>query len=134
MSIRIVIVHQAIVNRHDLQRQGIYLFRAMVDAALTQRRIMIGLGGDFNSALSRGGCAPSTRAIYDKVDKFFLDFVHSTHGTLIESEAHTRRDLLRGSSASVDHIITWNLTCMNTCAIQNAKLNEQSSLIGFRMQ
>ena len=52
--------------------------------------------------------------------KFFLDFVHSTHGTLIESEAQTRRDLLRGSSASLDHVITWNLTCTNTCTIQSS--------------
>jgi len=51
------------------------------------------------------------------VNKFFQDFVHSTHGTLIESEAHTRRDLLRGSSASLDHIITWNLTCTNTSKV-----------------
>ena len=40
---------------------------------------------------------------------------------LIESEAHTRRDLLRGSSASLDHIITWNLTCTNTCTMQSSK-------------
>ena len=50
---------------------------------------------------------------------FSQDFVHSTHGTLIESEAHTRSDLLRGSSASLDHIITWNLTC-NTCTMQSS--------------
>jgi len=54
------------------------------------------------------------------VDKLFQDFAHSTHGTLIESEAHTRRDLLRGSSASLDHIITWNLTCMNKCTMQSS--------------
>jgi len=80
----------------------------MTDAALTQRRIM---GGDFNAALSRYGYAQSRRALYDKVDKFFQDFVHSTHGTLIESEADTRRDLLRGSSASLDHIMTYTNTC-----------------------
>jgi len=62
----------------------------------------------------------STSALYDKVDKFFQDFVHPTHGTLIESEAHTRRDLFRGSSASLDHIITWNLTCTNTCTMQSS--------------
>jgi len=89
----------------------------MIDAALTQRRIM---GGDFNAALSRYGYAQSTIALYDKVDKFFQDFVHSTHGTLTESEAHTRKDLLRGSSALLDHIITWNLTCTNTCTMQSS--------------
>jgi endonuclease/exonuclease/phosphatase family metal-dependent hydrolase len=117
VSISIVNVHQATAKRHDLQRQVTLLLRAMIDAALTQRRIM---GGDFNAALSRYGYAQSTSALYDKVDKFFQDFVHSTHGTLIESEAHTRRDLLRGSSASLDHIITWNLTCANTCTMQSS--------------
>jgi len=78
------------------------------------------MGGDFKAALSRYGYAQSTSALYEKVDKFLQDFVHSTHGTLIESEAHTRRDLLRGSSASLDHIITWNLTCTNTCTMQSS--------------
>jgi len=36
----------------DLQRQVTLLLRAMIDAALMQRRIM---GGDFNAALSRYG-------------------------------------------------------------------------------
>jgi len=40
VSISIVNVHQATVNRHDLQRQVIYLLRAMIDAALMQRQIM----------------------------------------------------------------------------------------------
>jgi len=46
--------------------------------------------------------------------------VHSTHGTLIESEAHMRKDILRGSSTSLDHFITWNLTCTNTCTMQSS--------------
>jgi len=121
VSISIVNVHQATAKQNDLQRQVTYLLRAMMDAALTQRRIM---GGDFNAALSRYGYAQSTCALYDKVDKFFQDFVHSTHGTLtlIESEAHTRRDLLRGSNASLDHIITWNLMCMKTCTMQSSTI------------
>jgi len=113
VSISIVNVHQATARRHEV---GL-LLRAMIDAALTQRRIM---GGDFNAALSRDGYAQSTSALYDKLDKFFQDFVHSTHGTLMESEAHTSRDLLRGSSASLDTIITWNLTCTNTCTMQSS--------------
>jgi len=116
-SISIVNVHQTTAKRHDLQQQVTHFLRAMIDAALTQRRIM---GGDFNAALSRYGYAQSTSALYDKVDKTFQDFVHLTHGTLIESEAHMRRDLLRGSSASLDHIITWNLTCTNTCTMQSS--------------
>jgi len=97
VSISIVNVHQFTANQHDLQRQVTYLLRAMIDAALTQRRIM---EGDFNAALSKNDYAQSTSVLYDKVDKpeLFKDFVHSTHGTLIESEAHTRRDLLRGQA------------------------------------
>jgi len=117
LSISIVNVHQATAKRHDLQRQVTLLLRAMIDAALTRRQIM---GGDFNAALSCYGYAQSASALYDKVDKFFQDFVHSTHGTLNESEARTRRDLLRGSSSSLDHIITGNLTCTNTCTMQSS--------------
>jgi len=51
---------------------------------------------------------------------YFQDFVHSTHRTLIESEAHTCKDLLKVSNASLDHIITWNLTCTNTCTMQSS--------------
>ena len=87
VSISIVNVHQATAKRHDLQQQVTHLLRAMIDAALMQRRIM---RGNFNAALSRYGCAQSTSALYDNVDKLFQDFVHSTYGTLIESEAHTR--------------------------------------------
>jgi len=116
VSISIVNVHQATAKRHDLQRQVTHFLKAMIDAALAQQRIM---GGDFNAALSRDGYAQSTSALYEKVDKFFQDFVQSTHGTLIESEAHTRRDLIKRSSASLDHIITWNLPYMNTCTMQS---------------
>jgi len=62
----------------------------------------------------------STSELHDKVDKFFLDFVHSTHGTRIDSQAHTCRDLLRGSSAMCNNIITWNLMYTNTCTVQSS--------------
>jgi len=108
VSIRIVHVHHATANWHELQQQVTYLLRVMIDAAPTQCQIT---GGDFNVALPRYGYTKSTSALYDNLDKFSQDFVRSTHGTLNELEAHTRRDLLRGSSASLDHIFTWNLTC-----------------------
>jgi len=40
-----------------------------------------------------------------------------------------RRDLLRRSSSLLDHIITWTLTCTNTCAMQSStsKVHEESS-------
>jgi len=103
VSISIGNVHQATAKQHDLRRQVTLLLRAMIDAALTQRRIM---GVDFNAALSRHGYGQSKTALNDKVDKFFQDFVHSTNGTLIESEAHTRRDR--------------NLTCTNTFTMQSS--------------
>ena len=120
VSISIVNVHQATAKRHDLQRQVTLLLKAMIDAALTQRRIM---GGDFNAALSRYGYAHSTSALFDKVDKFFQDFVHSTHGTLIESEVHTCRDLLRGSSAFSTTLSrgTWRARTHAQCKAQCAK-------------
>ena len=122
-------VHQATAKRHDLQQQVTLLLKAMIDAALTQRRIM---GGDFNAALSRYGYTQSTSALFDKVDKFFQDFVHSAHGTLIESEAHTRRDLLQGIKhiARPHHHVEPDVHEH----MHNAKLNKQSSLGGCRMQ
>ena len=54
--------------------------------------------------------AESTRSFFEKVDKQLQDFVKSTGETLTESVARTRRDLVRGSSASIDHIIEWNLS------------------------
>jgi len=117
VSISIVNKHQATTNQHDLQWQVTHFLRVIIDAAQTKRRIM---RGDFNAALSRYGYAKSTSALYDKVDKFFQDFVHSTHGTLIESAAHMRKDLFRGSSSWLDHIITWTLTCTNKCAMQSS--------------
>jgi len=82
VSISIVNLHQATANHYDFKQQVTYhSLRAMIDAALTQRQIM---KGDFNTALSRYGYALSTSALYNKVDKFFQDFVHSTHGRLID--------------------------------------------------
>ena len=54
VSISIVNVHQATAKRRDLQRQVTILLSAIIDAALTQQRIM---GGDFNAALSHYGYA-----------------------------------------------------------------------------
>jgi len=46
--------------------------------------------------------------------------MHLTNGTLIESEAHTHRDVLKVSCASLNHIITWNLMCTNTRTMQSS--------------
>jgi len=82
VSISKVDLHQATANQYDFKQQVTYLsLRAMIDAALTQQQIM---RGDFNTALFRYGYVLSTSALYNKVDKFFQDFLHSTHGTLID--------------------------------------------------
>jgi len=49
----------------------------------------------------------------EKVDNHFQEFIQRTGGSLIQSEAHTRKDLMGGTSiddiksATLDHIITW---------------------------
>ena len=106
VSISIVNIHQATAGSCDLQKQVNHHINAMIDrdTAPGQRRIM---GSDFNAVVSRHGYAESTRSRFERVDKQFQDFVKSTgfHKAPIESVAHTRRDLVRGSSASLDHII-----------------------------
>ena len=109
VSISIVNIHQATTGRCDMQKQVNYHIHAMIDASPGQRRIM---GGNFNAAVSRHGYAESTRSRFERLDKQSQHFVKSTGGILIEAVAHTRRDLVRGSSATLDHsgIIAWNLT------------------------
>ena len=107
VSISIVNIHQATTGRCDMQKQVNYHIHAMIDPAPGEHRIM---GGDFNAAISRHGYAESTRFRFERVDRQFQDVVKSTSGTLLQSVAHTIRDLVRGSSTSPDHIITWNLT------------------------
>ena len=128
VSISIVNVHQATAKRDDLQRQVTLLLRAMIDTALMHRQIM---GIDFNAALSRYSYAQSTCALYDVVDKFFQDFVHSTHGTLIESSAHAQ-----GSPQGIKRVARphYHVELDVHEHMHNAKLNEQSSLGGCRMQ
>jgi len=128
VSISIVNVHQATAKRHDLQRQVTHLLRVMIDAALTQRRIM---GGDFNAALSRYGYAQSTSALYEKVDKFFQDFVQSTPNAdrIRSAHAHGSPQGIKRIARSHHHVEPDVHEHMH-----NAKPNKQSSLGGCRMQ
>ena len=53
-----------------------------------------------------------------------MDFIESVKGKLVQSEAHTRKDRPgRGSSASLDHIITWNLTSGDMAEVPRSKVH-----------
>ena len=74
------------------------------------------MGGDLNAATLRTGYSISTKSHFEKVDNQFQEFIQRTGGSLIQSEAHTRKDLMGGASlddiksATLDHIITWNFS------------------------
>jgi len=82
-----------------------------------RRRIM---GRDLNAATSRTGHSISTKSHFEKVDIQFQEFIQRTGGSLIQSEAHTRTDLMIGASlddiqgATLDHTITWNFSNEDT--------------------
>jgi len=57
----------------------------------------------------------------------FQEFIQRTGGSLIQSEAHTRKDLIGGASlddiksATLDNIITWNSSNDDTAEMQVEK-------------
>ena len=73
-------------------------------------------------ATSRTGCSISTKYHFESVDNQFQEFIQRTGGSLIQSEAHTRKDLMGGASlddikiATLDHVITWNFSNDDTAA------------------
>jgi len=89
------------------------------------------MGGKLNhdAATSRHGTgySVSTKSHFQKVDNQFQDFVQRTGGLLIQSEAHTRKDLMGGvslddiKSATLDHIITWNFPNDDTAEMPTPK-------------
>ena len=74
------------------------------------------MAGDLNAATSRTGYSISTKSYFEKVDNQFQEFIQRTGGSLIQSESHTRKDLMGGASlndikfATLDHIITCNFS------------------------
>ena len=64
---------------------------------------------------------------FEKVDNQFEEFIQRTGGSLIQSEAHTRKDLMDGASlddiksATLDHIITWNFSNDDTAEMPAPK-------------
>jgi len=94
----------------DLQRRVITDVQAEVQKSEGLQRIM---GGDLNAATLRPGYSISTKSHFEKVDNPFQDFIiQRTRRSLIQSEVHTRKDLMGGASldhitsATFDHIIT----------------------------
>jgi len=89
-----------------------------------RRRIM---GGDLNAATSHTGYSISTKSPFAKVDSQFQEFIQRRGGSLIQSEAHTRKDLIGGASlddiknATFDHIITWNFSNDDTAEMPAPK-------------
>jgi len=82
---------------------------------------------DLNAAMSRTGYSISTKPHFEKVDNQFQEFIQRTGGSLIQSEAHTRKDLMGGASlddiksATLDHIITWNFSNDDTAEMPAPK-------------
>ena len=52
------------------------------------------MGGDLDAATSGKGYSISTKSHFEKVDNKFQEFIQRTGGSLIQSEAHTRKDLM----------------------------------------
>jgi len=88
------------------------------------------MGGDLNVATSRTGYSISTKSHFQKVDNQFQEFIQRTGGSLTQSEAHTCKDLMDGASldeiksATLHHIITWNLSNDDTAETPAPKSTE----------
>jgi len=122
--ISIIIIHQATARRPDLQKRVKTHIQAEMNKSEGRRRI---LGEDLNAATSRTGYSISTKSHFEKVDNQFQEFIQRTGGSLIQSEAHTRKDLMSGTSlddiksATLDHIITWNFSNDDTAEMPAPK-------------
>jgi len=85
------------------------------------------MGGNLNAATSHTGYSISTKSHFEKVDKQFQEFIQRTGGSLIQSEAHKRKDLMGGASlddiksATLDHIMTWNFSNDDTAKMPAPK-------------
>jgi len=122
--ISIINIHQATAKRPDLQRRVNTQIQAEMKKSEGRRRIM---RGDLNAATSRTGYSISTKYHFEKVDTQFQEFIQRTGGSLIQSEAHARKDLMGGASlddvksATLDHIITWIFSNDDTAEMRAPK-------------
>ena len=122
--ISIINIHQATARRLDLQKRVNTHIQAEMNKSEGRRRIM---GGDLNAATSRTGYSISTKPHFEKVDNQLQEFIQRTGGSLVQSEAHTRKDLMGGASlddiksAILDHIITCNFSNDDTAEMPAPK-------------
>jgi len=54
--------------------------------------------GDLNAATSHTGYSISKKSHFENVEDQFQEFIQRTGGSLIQSETHTRKDLMGGAS------------------------------------
>jgi len=122
--ISIINIHQATARKLDLQRRVNTHIQAEMNKSEWQRRIM---GGDLNAATSRTEYSISNKSHFEKVDNQFQECIQRTGGSLIQSEAHTHKDLMGGASlddiksATLDHIITWSFSNDDTAEMPAPK-------------
>jgi len=115
--ISIINIHQATARQPDLKRRVNTHIQAEMNKLEGRRRIM---GGDLNAATSRTGYSISTKSHFEKLDNQFQESIQRTGGSLIQSEAHTRKDLMCAASLD-DHIITWSFPNDNTAEVPAPK-------------
>ena len=122
--ISIINIHQATARRPNLQRCVNTHIKAGMKKSEGRQIIM---GGDLNTATLRTGHSISTKSHLEKVDNQFQDLIQRTGGSLIQSETHTRKDLMGGvslddiKSATLDHIITWKFSNDDTAEMPAPK-------------
>ena len=89
------------------------------------------MGGDLNAATSRTGFSISTKPHFEKVDNQFQEIIQRTGGSLFQSEAHTRKDLMGGASLDdmkVQHLTTSSHGTFPMMIRPNAGAEEYSAL------
>jgi len=87
-------IHGATARRPDLQRCVNTHIQAEMNKSEGRQRIV---GGDLNAATSRTGYSISTKSHFEKVDNQIQESIQRTGGSLIQSEAHIRKDLMGGA-------------------------------------
>ena len=97
--IGIINIHQATARRPGLQRR-VHTHIQVEMKKLERRPRRRIMGGDLNAATSRTGYSISTKPHFEKVDNQFQEFIQRTGGSLIQSNANTRKDLMGGASLS----------------------------------
>jgi len=91
----IIYILPATAGRPDLQRHVNTHIQAEMQKSEGRRRIM---GGDLNAVTSYTEYSTSTKSHFEKVDNQFREFIQRTGESLIQSEAHTRKDMIGGAS------------------------------------